>query len=153
MTAYGRGEYTSGDTRFIAEIKSVNNRYRDVILRIPKTLQVIEDEIRSHIYSRIRRGRIEVFIQIEKDNGGNEYDLELNLPLVRSYLRIFKQLNEEFGLDRKIRPDYLCQMKDVIIVKPEDIDINGLRPGLHEILRLALDSHNVMRTQEGRAIE
>jgi len=153
MTAYGRGEYVLGDTGFIAEIKSVNNRYRDVILRIPKTLQIIEDEIRSHVSSRIRRGRVEVSIKIEKGGGETEYDLELNHPLVRSYLRIFGQLNDEFGLDEKIRPEYLSQMKDVILVKPEEVDIDEVRQGLQEVLRLALDSHDVMRIQEGRAIE
>jgi len=153
MTAYGRGEYDSGDTRFIVEIKSVNNRYRDVIIRIPKTFQIIEDEIKSHVSSRIRRGRVEVFVQIEKGGGKTEYDLELNLPLVRSYLRIFSQLNYEFGLDENIRPEYLSQMKDVILVKPEEADIDDIRQGLKEVLSLALDSHDVMRTQEGRAIE
>jgi uncharacterized protein YicC (UPF0701 family) len=55
---------------------------------------------------------------MEKEGVELEYDLELNLPLVRSYLRIFKLLSEEFGLDGKVRPDDLCQMKDVLLVKP-----------------------------------
>ena len=67
MTAYGRGENAGGDRVFVAEMKSLNNRYRDIILRIPKSLQVLEDEIRSQISSRIRRGRVEVFIQIGKN--------------------------------------------------------------------------------------
>ena len=153
MTAYGRGEFTLDKMTFIAEIKSVNNRYRDVILRIPKALLVFEDEIRSYIFSRIRRGRIEVSIQVEKNGAEPGYNLELNLPLVESYLRIFRHLSEEFGLDKPIGPDYLCQMKDVIIVKSEDEDSDRVRSGLQEVLKRAIDSLNAMRLREGEAIE
>ena len=153
MTAYGRGEYTHGDTEFVAEIKSVNNRYRDVILRTPKALQVLEDEIRSQISSRTRRGRIEVSVQMAKNGGEVEYDLELNSPLVSSYFKIFKELSEKFGLDDKIRPEYLCQMRDVILFKPEDVNADEARPGLQEVLKQALDSFDEMRIQEGRALE
>lgn len=153
MTAYGRGEYSPGSQSFIAEIRSLNNRYRDVIVRIPKAFQTLEDEIRSQISSRIRRGRIEVSIQVEKNIGEEEYNLELNLPLVRSYLRIFQKLNDEFGLDEKISPDYLCQIKDVIQIRPEEIDIDESRAGFQELISRALDSLDVMRIQEGKSIE
>jgi uncharacterized protein (TIGR00255 family) len=153
MTAYGRGEYTQGGTVFTAEIKSYNNRYRDLILRTPRALHILEDEIKSQIFSRIRRGRVEVFIQMGRNGKEPAYDLELNLPLVRSYFQIFKQLQEEFGLDQKIRPNDLCQMKDVILFKPEDVDMDEAKAGLQEVLCLALDSFDLMRNQEGRAIE
>jgi uncharacterized protein (TIGR00255 family) len=153
MTAYGRGEHSEGDTAFTAELKSLNNRYRDIILRIPKTFQALEDEIRSQIASKVRRGRIEVSIQMEKNAAEAEYDLELNLPLVRSLIQIFEELNERFGLDDKIAPETLCQMRDVILYKPHDVDIDKARPALQEVLRLALDSLDKMRMVEGQAIE
>ena len=153
MTAYGRGEHSEGDTTFTAELKSLNNRYRDVILRIPKTFQALEDEIRSQIASKVRRGRIEVSIQMEKNAAETEYELELNLPLVRSLIRIFEELNEQFGLDDKIAPETLCQMRDVILYKPHDVDIEEARPALQEVIRLALDSLDKMRRVEGQAIE
>ena len=153
MTAYGRAEHSEGDATFTAELKSLNNRYRDVILRIPKTFQPLEDEIRSHIASKVRRGRIEVSIQLEKNASENEYDLELNLPLVKSLIGIFEELNEQFGLDDKIAAETLCQMRDVILYKPHDVDIDEARPALLEVLRLALDSLDKMRLAEGQAIE
>ena len=153
MTAYGRGEHSEGDATFTAELKSLNNRYRDVILRIPKTFQPLEDEIRSQIASKVRRGRIEVSIQLEKNASENEYDLELNLPLVKSLIGIFEELNEQFGLDDKIAAETLCQMRDVILYKPHDVDIDEARPALLEVLRLALDSLDKMRLAEGQAIE
>ena len=153
MTAYGRGEYTSGKTVFISEMKSVNNRYRDIVVRTHRSLQILEDEIRSHIASRVKRGRIEVSIQIEKNSSKTEYRLELNRPLVRSYLKIFKQLGEEFGIDQKIRTDYFLQMKDVVLIKPEDVDFDEVRAGLQEVLGQTLDSFDIMRVKEGRTIE
>lgn len=153
MTAYGRGEYTSEETRFVAEIKSVNNRFRDIIVRSPKALQGLEDEIRSQVAGRTKRGRIEVFIQMDKGGEEATYDLELNIPLVKSYLGIFEQLRESFGLDEKISLESLCQMRDVIMVKPEEVNIDKMRPSLQAVLEIALDSYDTMRIQEGNAIE
>jgi uncharacterized protein (TIGR00255 family) len=153
MTAYGRGEYSQGAWVFTVELKSLNNRFRDIILRTPKTLQALEDEIRSQIFSGVRRGRIDVSIQMETNSGEGEYQLELNAPLVKSYCRIFKELSEEFGLDEKVSPDSLFQMKDIIIFKTPDVEIDEVRPGLQEVLGLAMESLDKMRMAEGKAIE
>ncbi len=153
MTAYGRGEHTSKDMRFTVEIKSVNNRYRDIIVRTPKSLQGLDEEIKSQVASKTKRGRIEVFIQMEKGGEEVEYDLELNMPLVKSYLRIFKQLGETFGLDENISLESVCQMRDVILVKPEEVDVEKVQPALRVVLDLALDSYDTMRIREGQAIE
>ena len=153
MTAYGRGECRQGDTLFVAEIRSLNNRHRDIVMRLPKRFQALEKDIRSLVFSRVRRGRLDVSIQTE--NGGEEvpYSLDLNVPLVSSYLRIFKQLAEEFGLDQEIRIESLCQMKDVILFRPEDADLEEARSALLEALNQALDSLDIMRDREGKAIE
>jgi uncharacterized protein (TIGR00255 family) len=153
MTGYGRGECSLGEKKFVAEIKSVNNRYRDIILKLPRAFQVIEDELRSQIASRMRRGRIEVVVQTEKSNGPSEYALELNLPVARSYFRIMRELCEEFGLDQNIRADDLCQLKDVILFKSEDVNVDEVRTALQELIRRALDSCDVMRFHEGQAIQ
>ena len=131
MTAYGRGEHTSKDTRFIVEIKSVNNRYRDIIVRSPKSLQGFEEEIRSQVASRTKRGRIEVFIQLEKGGEEVEYDLELNMPLVKTYLRIFKQLGETFGLDENIKKAFKFLFSQLI----EDKNAHWLRMAFDIIKR------------------
>ena len=65
MTAYGRGEYRQDETLYIAEIRAVNHRHRDIVLRIPKNLLVLEKNLKSLISSRTRRGRIEVFIEMK----------------------------------------------------------------------------------------
>jgi uncharacterized protein (TIGR00255 family) len=89
------------------------------------------------------------------ENGSEEipYSLELNEPLVNSYLKIFNQLAEQFGLDHEIRIESLCQMKDVILFRPETVEVEKLTPGFQEVLRQALDSLDMMKIKEGEAIE
>jgi uncharacterized protein (TIGR00255 family) len=152
MTAYGRGETASEDLRFVVEIKSVNNRFRDFQIRIPKILQPLEDELKALLSSRISRGRVEVAIQMERQGSETTYDLELNLPLVRSYVRIFEQLGKDFGFSDRIGPDVLCQMRDVIQVIPQDLEAEEVREPLKNALIEALDSHQMMRLQEGKAL-
>lgn len=153
MTAYGQGEYEWNGTVFSADVKSLNNRYRDIILHLPASLQGLEDFIRAHISSRVGRGRIELSIQVDKKYKETNYDFELNRPLIRSYLDMFKQLGEEFGLDKKIGPDDLLQIKDIFYMKAREIDADESRAAVQEVLAQALDSLDSMRNQEGRAIE
>jgi uncharacterized protein (TIGR00255 family) len=153
MTAYGRGEIQKEGVLFIAEIRSLNNRYRDVILRISKNYQALENELKSVITSRIRRGRIEVTIQIEKDAEESLDNLELNWPLVNTYFKFFNQMNERFGLNQEIKIDSLLQLKDAILLKPNEADVEKVMSGLEDVLRLALDSLDVMRMKEGEAIQ
>lgn len=153
MTGYGRGESSAGGKRYIAEVKTVNNRYRDVIVRAPKALQGIEDDVRAMVAEKIKRGRVEVSLQMVKEGEGIEYELELNMPLVQSYLRLFRRLNEECGLNEKISSEDLCQMKDVIVYKAEDVDLDQTRAAFRSVVGMALDACDLMRVKEGVAIE
>lgn len=153
MTAYGRGEYEQGNEVYGAEIRSLNNRYRDVVLRLPNSLQGLEEEIKSQVTAGVKRGRIEVSLQVEKKGEEIAYALELNLPLIQSYVKLYRQLSEEFGLDEKISPDYLLQMKDAVIMKPEETDLDRAKKGVREVLGIALNSLDNMKIQEGKAIE
>jgi uncharacterized protein (TIGR00255 family) len=153
MTGFGRGEAVLNGRRFIAEVKTVNNRHRDLFVRLPRSLQAIEDEVRNQVSAVIKRGRVEVILQMEKEGVELQYDLQLNLPLVRSYLRIFSQLNEEFGLEGKVRAEDLCQMKDVLLVKPEELDLAAAREAFREAVALALNACDSMRIQEGGTLK
>jgi len=153
MTGFGRGEAVLDGRRFIAEIKTVNNRHRDLSVRLPRTLQAIEDEVRSQVSAVIKRGRVEVTLQMEKEGVELEYELQLNLPLVRSYLRIFNQLKDEFGFEGKVGVDELCQMKDVLLVKPEELDLAVAKEAFREAVGLALEACNSMRVREGKALK
>jgi len=152
MTGYGRAESSKGALEFSVEIRSGNNRFREIILRLPQSLQPSEDRIRSIVSSRIRRGRIEVSIQI-KDNGDKGLNLELNRPLVRAYATIFNELNEELGCKQPIDLSFFSQLKDTIIVKQDSVDLERIWPDLKDVLDKALLSLETMRMDEGKALE
>jgi len=152
MTGYGRAESSKGALEFSVEIRSGNNRFREIILRLPQSLQPSEDRIRSMVSSRIRRGRIEVSIQI-KDNGDKGLNLELNRPLVRAYATIFNELNEELGCKQPIDLSFFSQLKDTIIVKQDSVDLERIWPDLKDVLDKALLSLETMRMDEGKALE
>ena len=153
MTAYGRAEHNIENMVLLAEIRSVNHRYRDVVLRIPRNYQPLEEDLKRFIAERVRRGRVEVSLQIEGNGDVPPSELQLNGPLVKSYLNIFEQLKQEFGIDARISGELLCQFKDIIVAKPEAVDIEKVKPGFYEVLRKALDSYDFMRVREGEALE
>ncbi len=153
MTAYGKGDFLQNGKRFLVEIKSLNNRYRDVILRIPRNLQGFEKELRSLVDSKIKRGRIEIFFQIESSNEAPPYALELNLPLVDAYLKIFEKLSSHSGLEQEFNLETLLQMNDVVNIKTDTEDEEEMGKGLYTTLSLGLDSLVEMRRKEGAAIE
>lgn len=153
MTAFGRGEYGINNTLFSAEIKTLNNRYKDIIVRMPNSLQELEEDVKTQISSCVKRGRIEVSLQIGKKDKETNYNLELNVPLLTSYLNIFKRMSNEFGLNEMVRPDYLCQIKDMIIMKTDETDLEESRTCINKALEQALISLDQMRVQEGKAIE
>ncbi|MBA7709425.1 hypothetical protein ES703_118343 [subsurface metagenome] len=152
MTAYGRAESLKEAMEFIAEIRSGNNRYREIIPRIPQSLQPFEDRIRSIVSSRLKRGRIELSIQI-KDNGDKGLRLELNRPLVKAYVTIFNELNKELGCKQPIDISFFSQLKDTIIVKQDSVDLEKIWPDLKDVIDKALLSLDAMRINEGKALE
>jgi uncharacterized protein (TIGR00255 family) len=153
MTAYGRADYDFEGSLLLAEIRSVNNRYRDIILRIPRNFQALEEELKRLVASRVRRGRIEVSIQMEGNGDLLPYELELNEPLVDSYVRIIDRLKKRIGIEGDVRVDTICQLKDVILARPETPDVDRMKPGFVAVLEKALDSYDAMRSREGEAIE
>ena len=152
MTAFGSADFQQEDTRYVAEVRSLNHRHRDIIVRLPRNYQPLEEDLRAVVSSRIRRGRVEVSFQIETSCETPPYELQLNLHLADAYLKVFHQLAAHAGLDQEMRLESLLQMKDVILVKPENDPLEKRREGLHEALDRALVSLDAMRVKEGKAI-
>ncbi|MBW2101097.1 MAG: YicC family protein [Deltaproteobacteria bacterium] len=152
MTAYGRGEHEADGMRTVVEVRSVNHRYRDVFLRMPRDYQALEEDLKAQVTSRVHRGRVELSIQVDQDGERVFSRLELNEPLVRAYLTIFRELADRYGVDNRVGVDTLCQMKDVIVYRPEEVDLEQAKAGCLAALGAALDSFDAMRRREGEAI-
>jgi len=152
MTAYGSAESLKDNLEFIVEIRSGNYRYREIVLRLPQNLQPFEEKVRSVVSSTVKRGRIEISIQI-KDNGNKGLKLELNRPLLKAYIQVFKELNEELKCNQRIDPSFFSQLKDIIITKQDSIDLENVWPDLEDVINKAVRSMESMRINEGRALE
>ena len=153
MTAYGRGEYQDGNRSYICEMKSVNHRHKDIVLRTPRNLQPIEDSLRLILSSRIARGRVEATIQIERGENDLPYELEINKPLVDAYLRIFQELADRSGFEKDVGINTLVNMRDIILTKTEESDLDAVKPGIEQAIERCLDSLMEMKQKEGREIE
>jgi len=152
MTAFGSGTFQRGDRRYVTEVRSLNHRFRDIVLRLPRNQQALEEGFRTIISSRISRGRIEASFQVELSCETPPYDLEINLPLAESYLKAFGQLAAHAGLDQEIRLETLFQMKDVLVIRTETDDLEEAREGFQAALNNALDALDEMRLKEGETI-
>lgn len=152
MTAYGSSEYEFEQGVVSVELKALNNRYKDIILRLPSSLKEYEDFIKSEISARIKRGRVEVSMQLDS-NEGTGYNLELNRPLLNAYLKIYDEINNEFGTSDQLKPDFFLQLRDAVINKPSELDPEESKSAIGILIKQALDSLDEMRSREGEAIE
>ena len=152
MTAYGKGTVVHENISVVVELKTVNNRYRDIIIKIPPCYSSYENDIRKAISPRISRGRIDVFCSIKSSTGQSESVIKLNKPLVKAYLDLYNELSEEFGLAGLIDVNAVMKMKDVVIA--DDIFFSDdLKDAVTSALSAALDSLCLMKDTEGDAIE
>ncbi|MFO8089288.1 MAG: YicC/YloC family endoribonuclease [Desulfatiglandaceae bacterium] len=152
MTAYGRAEHRWNDLMLCVEIRSVNNRYRDIILKLPKLIQGIEPELKALVGARVSRGRLEIGVQLDSGSQESPTEFALNDSLADSYVRIVSELAKRYGLDGTLRAETLCQMKDVLTVKPLQFDLEDLKIPVIAAMTKALDSFDDMRSAEGDAI-
>lgn len=153
MTAYGRAESITSELEYTVEIRSVNHRYREIALRLPQSLVPFEDVVKSLASERVKRGRVDITIQL-KDNGEKKaVTLELNRPLVRAYRDIFNELKQELGSEQPLDLSIFSQLKDAIIIKQDTVNLDTIEPDLRAVIDEAFGSWEVMRINEGRAIE
>ena len=153
MTAFGRGEVEAGETLINVEIRTVNHRFRDVLMRLPKAVQPLEEALRARVAEMVGRGRVEIGFQLETRGEQPDLEVELNVPLARAYVRVFHELQERFGADPAVRAEALCQFRDVLQVRPVERDTESLKEPALEALGEALGAMDRMRVEEGRAIE
>ena len=151
MTGFGRAEGQVFDRRVVVELKSVNNRFRDVIVRLPKRLTAIEEEIKKVVGGRVSRGRVDVFLQVDESAALFKRP-RLNLELARAYYDVLDQLRRELSLSQEVGLDHLVEYRDVISWEEEDVPLDEFMAALAVILEEALDRLLEMRGAEGEAI-
>ncbi len=150
MTGYGKGQAETDQLSISVEIKSVNHRYCDISIKAPRSLMVLESEIKKRIAERLKRGKIDVFINLEFGDQASVKPV-MNRPLVAAYVELFEDIRTQFPVDGGIPLSLLAAQKDVIVLKEGELVEDELRKCLTQAMGRALDAMEVMRQTEGEA--
>lgn len=152
MTGFGRGEYHDSDHRFTVEIRAVNHRFNDIILKIPKTLGALEDRVRKSIAGTLARGRIDVVVTAD-DFMERRRIIRVDKGLADGYYQAVKDVAATCGLDIRAVSAYdIAKFPDVLKVEETSEDLEALWPKLSEAIDQALGNLMAMRTVEGESL-
>jgi uncharacterized protein (TIGR00255 family) len=151
MTGYGRGEGESGLGKVLVESRSVNHRYSDINIRLPKRLAIFENRIKEIIRSQVSRGRIDVSIKLDA-LGGEKFQLQVDSNLAEQYFQALLSLKDKFQLRGEITLELLAGAKDLISAKEEIGDIEPYWLEIVPILKRALQEMDEMKCSEGNAL-
>ncbi len=152
MTGYGRAVQTVNGREFTVEIRSVNNRYLDASVRLPRMLSFAEDAVKGHIKNAVSRGKVEMFVTVHAE-GGEEITVTLNTNVLEGYLSAMRQMVERYGVKDEISTASLSRMPDVFSVEKPDVDEEQLLADLLSVVDQALENFNAMREKEGAALD
>ena len=152
MTGFGRCEVLKESRKFTVELKSVNHRYLDVNIRMPKKLNYFETSIRTLLKQYANRGKVDIFITYE-DTSESQVSLKYNASLAAEYMKYFKQMEEEFGLENDIRVSALSRYPEVITMEEQCEDEEELWNGLKEALEGAFTQFVETRKTEGQNLK
>jgi len=152
MTGFGRGEYMDAEHRFIVEIKAVNNRYNEIVIRMPKMLASLEDKIRRTVSNVLARGRIDVYITLD-DFGQKKRTVRVDKELAIAYHKAMNELRELLELPSGETGSLIARYPDVLKVEEIADDITEAWPKLEAATRTALSNLMDMRLAEGANIQ
>ena len=152
MTGYGRAVETVNGREFTVELRSVNNRYLDCTVKLPRSLSFAEDAVKQAVKQSISRGKVDVFITVHSE-GAADVKVTLNDAMVEGYLAAMKQMVDKYGVKDDISVSLLSRMNEVFTVEREEVDEEQLLADLMGVMRQALESYDAMRAAEGKALE
>lgn len=148
MTGFGRAEAQDEQHKFTVEIKSVNHRYLDFNIKMPKKLSFFDSAIRTLLKEYMLRGKVDVFISYE-DFTQSHMVLQYNQELAGQYMTYFKQMSETFGIPNTITAADLGRFQDVLTMEEADTDEKELWSLLEEVIRKACEQFVATRKTEG----
>ena len=152
MTGYGRAVETVNGREFTVELRSVNNRYLDCAVKLPRALSFAEDAVKQAVKGAISRGKVDVFISLRSE-GAQDVKITLNAPVVEGYIAAMRQMAKDYGIREDISVSLLSRMPDVFTVDKPEVDEEQLLSDLLSVVGKALERFDAMRTAEGKALE
>ena len=152
MTGYGRAVETVNGREFTVELRSVNNRYLDCTVKLPRMLMFTEDAVKQSVKQAVSRGKVDVFISV-KTEGGDESRITLNTGVLEGYLAAMRQMVTDFGVQDDISVSTVSRLPEIFTVEKPEVDEDQLKADLMSVVEKALEGYNAMRATEGAALD
>ena len=152
MTGYGRAVETVNGREFTVEIRSVNNRYLDCTVKLPRSVSFAEEAVKAAVKAAVSRGKVDVFISVRSETEA-DVQVTLNKPVLEGYLAAMRQMVADYGVKDDISVSTLSRMSDVFVVDKPKADEDQLKADLLSVVDKALLAYDAMRVTEGLALE
>ena len=152
MTGFGRAEVMEGNRKFTVEMKSVNHRYLDINIKMPKKISFFESAVRNLLKEYIQRGKVDVFITYEDYNEDN-FSLKYNEEAAKEYLGYLQKMSETFGLENDVKVSTLSRYPEVLTLEEQSVDEKELWAVLEKALRAASQQFVESRITEGENLQ
>ncbi len=152
MTGYGKGVAENADTKVTIEMKSVNHRYLDLSIKLPKKLNFLEQAVRNKISSTISRGKVDLYITLE-EHSDVSYQVSVNEAMAKKYFDSISSMADAIGVANDIKASHIVRLPDVIELVETDADEDSLKDLVFEALEACLMQFVASRVTEGGRIE
>ena len=152
MTGYGRAVETVNGREYTVELRSVNNRYLDCSVRLPRMLSFAEEAVKQAVKAMVSRGKVDVFISLRSE-AEEDVTVKLNGAVLQGYLDAMRQMVTEYGVRDDISVSTVSRLPDVFSVEKKEADEDQLRQDLLQVVNMALENYNAMRETEGAALD
>ena len=152
MTGYGRISHSFTEREITVEIRSVNNRYLDCNVKLPRIYTYAEERIKQAVKDHVSRGKVDVFVTVQS-TAGEDVKISLNRPVLEGYLAAIKTIAEEYGVNNDISVSNLSRLPDVFVVEKPDIDEEERAAEIYQTVEEALVQYDAMRQTEGDALK
>ncbi len=152
MTGYGRAVETVNGREFTVELRSVNNRYLDCSVKLPRLLSFCEEAVKQAVKNAVSRGKVDVFISVHSESAA-EAKVSLNTAMVEGYLAAMRQMVTEYAVKDDISASVLARMPETFTVEKPEVDEAQLLADLMQVVAKAIEGYNAMRITEGQALE
>lgn len=152
MTGYGRQESLTGGKKILVEIRSVNQRFTDYSIKVPRNLGFLEERVRSFASEYITRGKVDIYITVESYDEADK-EITLNSALARNYVEVLRQLRDEFDLNDDISVMNVARFTDIFKAERREEDNEEIWELVKGVTAQALEAFSAMREREGARIE
>ena len=152
MTGYGRAVETVNGREFTVELRSVNNRYLDCTVKLPRSVSFAEEAVKQAVKASVSRGKVDVFISIKSENA-EDTTIRLNPAVLEGYLAAMRQMVESYDVRDDISVSTVSRLPEVFSVEKPEVDEKQLLSDLMQVVEQALAGYDAMRCTEGAALD